>query len=167
MKMWQISFNYNIWFTSITLALSGLVFAFFVYRLIGSLVSEKIREKLAAEVEASEATIIPRTKKEKRFWAIISFSAGTCEEIVFRGFLVFLLQAVFPDISIVVIMLATFVTFGLGHIYQGLQGVISTGILAVLFMSLFLVTGSLIFPMILHFILDLSQTFVLSEKRTL
>ena len=163
----QISFNYNIWFTSITLALSGLVFAFYMYRLIGSLVSEKMREKLAAEVEATAGgTVLPRTKKEKRFWALISFSAGTCEEIIYRGFLVFLLQAIFPDISVVIIILATFVAFGLGHLYSGLQGVIGTGLLGVLFMSLFLVSGSLILPMILHVTLDFGQTFVLSEERT-
>lgn len=163
----QISFNYNIWFTAVTLALSVLALAFFMHKLIGTLVSEKIREKMEKQILEVEGVggLLPRTKKEKRLWSLISFSAGTCEEIIYRGFLVFLLQAIFPDISVVMIILITFAAFGIAHLYQGLQGVIGTGVMGVLFMSLFLVTGSLILPMLLHFIIDFSSTFVLSERQ--
>ena len=44
------------------------------------------------------------------------------------------------------------------------KGVIGTGLLAVLFMCLFLVTDSLILAILLHFIVDFSATFILSEK---
>ena len=120
-------------------------------------------EKQIIDVEGIGG-LLPRTKKEKRLWSLISITAGTCEKIIYRGFLVFLLQTIFPGISIILIILITFAAFGIAHLYQGLQGIIGTGVMGVLFVSLFLVTGSLVLPMLLHFIIDFSSTFVLSEK---
>ena len=77
----------------------------------------------------------------------------------------FLLQAVFPGIPIFLIILITSALFGLSHIYQGLRGVIETGILGILSVSLFLVSGSLIFSMLLHFMADFSYTFILKDEQ--
>ena len=108
--------------------------------------------------------VLPRTKKEKYLFSLLALSAGICEEIIFRGFLVFLVLAIFPSVPIYLVILISTLIFGIAHAYQGLQGVISTGLLAVMFMCLFLVTDCLIFPMLLHFIIDFSATFILSEK---
>ena len=156
-----ISFNYNIWFTVVTLILSGLAFCFFMYQLIGSLISKKFREQITGSQGAIR--ILPRTKKEKGLFSFVSLSAGICEEIIYRGFVVFLLLTIFPEIPIYLIVLLPSILFGTGHIYQGLSGVISTGVVGAMFMCLFLVTGSLILPMLLHFIVDFSSTFILSE----
>ena len=159
-----ITFNYNTWFTAVTLALSGLAFVFFMYQLISSLAVAKSGERQVAGSQGALG-MFPRTKKEKRLWFIVSLTAGTCEEIIYRGFLLFLLQAIFPNIPIILIILITFVLFGIGHLYQGLKGVIGTGVMGMLFMCLFLVTDSLIPVMLLHFTIDFSITFILTEKQ--
>ena len=47
------------------------------------------------------------------------------------------------------------VLFALGHVYQGAQGVLATGVLAVGFGALYLLTGSLLPSMLLHVLMDL------------
>jgi membrane protease YdiL (CAAX protease family) len=163
----QMRFDYGFWFTAITLSLGGLLFVFGLYQMIASLVSKKRKE--AAEKQygnhAVLSEILPRSKKEKFLFACVSLSAGVCEEIIFRGFLLYLLLALFPDVSIILVIFITSALFGIAHFYQGLQGVIGTAIFGVFFMCLLLVTGSLVLPILLHFFHDLSSTFTLSEKK--
>jgi membrane protease YdiL (CAAX protease family) len=65
---------------------------------------------------------------------------------------------------IYLIVLIQSVIFGFFHIYQGLQGVIKTGIGGALFMCLVLVADSLIPAMLLHFFFDFSSAILLSAK---
>ena len=162
----QINFNYNIWFTVVTLIFSGLAFVFFMYQLIASLVSVKFKEQVAGTTGSEGAVrVLPRTKKEKCLFSFVSLSAGICEELIYRGFMIFLLITIFPDIPVFLIVLLPSILFGSGHIYQGLKGVFATGALGALFLCLFLVTDSLLLPMVLHFIVDFSSTFILSEEQ--
>jgi membrane protease YdiL (CAAX protease family) len=95
----------------------------------------------------------------------VALSAGVCEELIFRGFLLFLFRSIFPGIPIYLVVLIPTVVFGIGHLYQGLQGVIKTSIIGALFMCLYLATDSLILVMLLHFFMDFSATFLLSEEK--
>ena len=161
-----MSFEYNIWFTIITLTICGFIFAFSLRTIVLSLVSTKFKEKIKSEVAGNDlaSDILPRTKKEKCLYVLLSFSSGICEELIYRGFMAFLLQAVFPEIPIFLIVLIPSVLFGIGHFYQGWRGVVETGVVGAIFMCLFLVTGSLIPVMVLHFILNASDAFLLSEE---
>ena len=161
----SISFNYGFWFTTVTLVLSGLLFAYGLRNLISSLVSAKFREAVEQQTENSIlSAIIPRNKKERQIFVFLSFSAGVCEEIIYRGFLLFALWGMFPDIPIVLIVLIQSILFGISHLYQGIQGIIMTAVVGAIFMCLFSVTNSLIMPMVLHFFVDFTNTFLLSEK---
>jgi len=164
-----MSLSQNIWFTSITLVLCGIYLFAHICEMIAYLVSPKYREGKKEELAKDTANqvvinlLTPRSKKEKRYWFFVSLTAGVGEEIVFRGFLFFLLQAVFPSISIPLILVFTSVVFGIGHAYQGLRGVIRATIVGALLGGLFFVTGSLIPAMFLHFMIDISAAFSLSE----
>jgi len=165
-----ISFNYNIWFTSIALIASGLVIIYSWYSIILSLLSKKFKEKMKAEIAAyndGEMDILPRTKKEKWMYVLVSSSSGICEEFVYRGFALFLLQAVFPGIPILIIVLFSCMMFGIGHIYQGWEGIIETGLIGAIFMGVLIATNSIIPVMILHFLSNVSGTFFLPDESTL
>ena len=163
------NFQYNIWITAIVLVLCGLACVFLLYQTILPLISAKHREEakkqLADDKRAGAIKVLPRTRKEKRTFFLLALSAGICEEIVFRGFTAFLLQTVFPDIPIYLIILIPSVVFGIAHFYQGVHGVIMTGVAGAVLMFLFLVSGSLIPCMILHFLADFSSTFLISEEQ--
>jgi len=162
-----ISFNRNIWFTVIILAISGLMLIFSLRTVILSFASKKFREEMEAEIVSDivASDIQPRTKKEKCRYILLSFSSGICEELIYRGFMAFLLQAAFPEIPIFLIVLVPSLLFGIGHLYQGWQGVIQTGAVGGIFMCLLLVTNSLVPVMALHFIANASDAFLLSEKK--
>lgn len=101
---------------------------------------------------ASVADLLPRTAIERRWWKAVSVTAGICEEIIFRGFLIWYFgHWMSPWVAAIVVAAA----FGVGHLYQGVAGVLKTGINGLLMGLLFVGTGSLLWPIILHTAVDL------------
>ena len=89
-----------------------------------------------------------------------SATAAVVEEIIYRGYVLWCLGQFMP------IWLAAFVSsvaFGLGHAYQGVGGVLKTGAVGFFFAALYLLTGSLLFPIIAHFVLDALQMLMVRE----
>ncbi|MCL2338193.1 MAG: CPBP family intramembrane metalloprotease [Firmicutes bacterium] len=171
------AFDYNIWFTVLTLVLCGILFILASYQIIGYLVNpryratlnEAIKGRFAGDKEKSQYGVItnfliPRRKREKLVFFWVALTAGIGEEFLLRGFLFLLLQAVFPNISIILVVIVSGVFFGLWHLYQGVHGMIKTAITGALLGCLYIATGSLILPMLLHFITDFSAAFALSEE---
>jgi membrane protease YdiL (CAAX protease family) len=106
---------------------------------------------LRAQME-SAAGLMPHTATEYRWWRAIAITAGVCEEVVYRGFLMwFLGHWMSPLLAAIVAGTA----FGLGHLYQGPLGMVKTGVVGVLAGLLFAGTGSLLWPIILHAAVDL------------
>lgn len=96
--------------------------------------------------------LLPRTAGERRWYAAVAVTAGTTEEVVYRAFALVVLTAVLPDAAAVG---AAAVVFGLAHAYQGVAGMLVTGLLAVGLGALYLATGSLLPGMVLHVLIDL------------
>jgi membrane protease YdiL (CAAX protease family) len=69
-------------------------------------------------------------------------------------------MAIFPNISFILVILLATLLFGILHIYQGIQWIIATSLLGAVYGCLYLVTGSLIPGMILHFLTDYSAAFM-------
>ena len=163
-----ISFDYNIWFTIITLVLCGAVLAQFIYQTV----SPKYKKTVADLDNSSKSgygkvmeLLLPRTKKEKIFATVDSVTVGIWEEIWARGFLFYIIQMQFPNLSIIFIVLITSLMFGVGHFYQGFQGIITTTLAGVLLGFLFVVTGSLIPSILLHFFINFSNVFTVKLEK--
>lgn len=110
---------------------------------------ERIRDQLR-EAEA----LVPKTQREVRAAQILSITAAICEELAYRGFVLWYLTA-WMHVSLAIPLMA--LAFGVSHLYQGLRAaaqVVGIGIVAAL---LFLLSGSLWIPMVLHALLDLCQ----------
>lgn len=99
--------------------------------------------------------MLPRTGRERRLFAALSVTAGVCEEILFRGFLLFYLQEVFPGVGVVGAVVLSSAVFGLAHLYQGVAGVLGTGLFGAGMAVLYFFSGSLVLPILLHALLDL------------
>jgi membrane protease YdiL (CAAX protease family) len=158
---------YNLWFTVITLVLCGALFVYNLVEIIRSLVSDKYRqatnEKLSKQSWGAGMTL-PRNKKERILFTGVSVTAGFSEEILCRGFLFYLLFAVFPNVSPAIIIIATSALFGFCHLYQGIQGVMQTALGGALLGCLYLATGSsLVYVIILHFFTDYVNVFALPD----
>lgn len=105
---------------------------------------------------AAVLPMLPRTRAGRRGWAMLSLSAGVTEEITYRGFLLLTLAVALPSSTprLTLVVLAA-VLFGLAHWYQGWTGILSTGVFGAVMAGLYLSTGSLLVPMILHTLVDL------------
>jgi membrane protease YdiL (CAAX protease family) len=98
---------------------------------------------------------VPESRRERRWYAAVSTGAGISEELWIRGFLIYYLSQYLPQLSVLEDALLTSIAFGLLHFYQGWKNIIVTGILGGLLATLYLSTGSLVLPMIVHALLDL------------
>ena len=104
---------------------------------------------------------LPRTTEELRWFVLVCITAGVCEEVLYRGFLIAYL-AVWPlKASGLTAILFSSLMFGTAHLYQGVKGIVVTGIVGLVMAILFLWTGNLILPMVFHTLIDLRAWFIL------
>jgi membrane protease YdiL (CAAX protease family) len=97
--------------------------------------------------------LLPSTGRERLLFALVALSAGLCEEVVFRAWLLDVLHRIGFD-GLTLVALAS-VVFGLAHYYQGIVGIVVTGLLAVVFCVLYFVSGTLWVPIVVHAVIDL------------
>ena len=105
------------------------------------------------------AALIPRTRGELRYGAGLALSAGVFEETLFRLALPAVLFGIWPDAPLAFIV-AT-VLFGLLHLYQKAVGVLFATVLGVLFAYLYLVSGNILVPIVVHALIDLRSLVLL------
>jgi len=74
------------------------------------------------------------------------------EETVFRGYLILRFKAVTESPSAAILVSA--VIFSLGHGYEGSAGVITVGVMELLFDLVYVWRQSLVAPMVVHFLQD-------------
>ena len=97
----------------------------------------------------------PSGSYEISIFVVLAISAGICEELLYRGWLLNLIGA--STGSIWVGILLSSVAFGLGHAYQGPQGILTTGIVGLILGLIFWWVGSLVPVQILHAFVDLAS----------
>jgi membrane protease YdiL (CAAX protease family) len=118
--------------------------------------SEQGRRKARDSIAAVRA-VVPHTATEKRWFNAVSVTAGICEEFAYRGFLFAYLAAWVQGTPAGVVIVLAGLVFGLGHLYQGVAGIVKTGTLGVLIGVIYWMTGSLWAPILLHIVVDLSS----------
>jgi membrane protease YdiL (CAAX protease family) len=140
----------------------GLVIAWMTVNLVRAFQrrNTKLRETTVAGLKRLDF-FLPVTPEERRWFAVFSVTAGVCEEVLYRGFLIRYFSDGPWHLGLALGLVASCVAFGLAHGYQGLSGIISTAIGGVMFSIIFFITGSLWLPMALHAFLDLSVLLLL------
>ena len=104
--------------------------------------------------------LLPRTPGERRLFTVVGVTAGICEEWLYRGFFLAVVGALTGGLPTAVLVLVAAAAFGLAHAYQGVLGVVTTGVLGGVLAALYLQTGSLLLPVLLHTAIDLRFLFV-------
>lgn len=136
------------WVAGIALALAGLLVA--QAQGMQLLRSDDARKQLN-DALGDLLFCLPKTKKELYWFKWVSFSAGVCEEILYRGFLMWFIASWFGVLPAVVL---SSVAFGIAHSYQGISNGVQTAIIGLWMAILFWLTGSLWVPMLAHFVFD-------------
>lgn len=117
-----------------------------------------MRRSLLAQFDAIDY-LLPRTATDIALFAAVSVTAGICEEVLFRGFLFHYLEASW-NLSPQTTLLLGSALFGLAHAGQGPRGMALTGIAGLVLGGLYLATGNLLAPIVLHILIDLRATGV-------
>ncbi|MGH7427607.1 MAG: CPBP family intramembrane glutamic endopeptidase [Gemmatimonadales bacterium] len=134
------------------LVIMGLVIVLLAYQWMAiQRLDAKGFEGLAAQVEPVRE-LMPHTRAEYRVFQALSITAGVCEEVLYRGYLIWYLatgSGRWPAV------LVAGVVFGIAHFYQGKAGVLKTGVIGVLAGVLYASTGSLLWSMVAHAAIDL------------
>ncbi|MER7281288.1 CPBP family intramembrane glutamic endopeptidase [Dactylosporangium sp. NPDC000244] len=141
----------------------GIALALGVFALFAGVVWARdrfLRHRLAA-VPPQVAFLLPRTGRERLWGAGTAFTAGICEELVFRGaFLAGAVGGLHLNVWVAGALVSLF--FGLGHLYQGLPGIVGTSVFGACATVLYVFTGSLLLPVLVHAAVDLGP-FALSR----
>jgi membrane protease YdiL (CAAX protease family) len=99
----------------------------------------------------------PHTRSELGWWMALSVTAGVCEEFLFRGYLIWAFQPMFGLWGAAAF---SAVVFAFAHAYQGVKGILVTGIVGSLLTLVVLISGSLLPAMALHALIDIGQGLV-------
>ncbi len=139
------------------LFLAGLTAGLLIVILVPAVLalgSDKIRAK-AGKAAKKLAFLLPSSIRERRWWWLVCITAGICEEVVYRGFLLRYFHTLPFHLSLAWAMVASSVIFGIGHLYQGVAGGVQTAIVGFVFAAMFVMTGSLVVPIVVHAVMDL------------
>lgn len=150
-----------------TLTLSGPFIAGFLTSIVIVTILMIIMMRKNAKKENSSVPFVgdidfmmPQTKHERIIFIFVAATASICEEIIFRGAMaVFLLNLSF-DMSLTIVAIVSAIIFGTVHYYQGWKGMITTGLLGYVLFNLYTSTGSLLLPILVHFLIDLKAIFM-------
>jgi CAAX protease family protein len=107
--------------------------------------------------------IFPQDAPERLAFFAVVLTVAVCEEFIYRGFV----QRSFEDWSggmILAGIAGSAVMFAVAHLYQGPRGVITTLIVGALFSAIRAWTGSLLAPLVAHFIADITAGFLAPSR---
>lgn len=125
--------------------------------LLLALVSHGVRQKIFAQL-AEIDYLLPQTRREIAMFAGVSVTAGICEEVLYRGFLFVYLQAAPWSLDPLTTLLVSSAMFGIAHAGQGIKGMLLTGTIGLMLGYLYIATGSLLVPIVVHILIDLRAT---------
>lgn len=100
--------------------------------------------------------IMPTTPLESAVFVGLACTAGIAEEFLYRGFVfVVFRHLVGFAYAVVIAAILSSMWFAVGHLYQGVRGIITTFVVGILFISVRLWSASLLPPVIAHAGIDL------------
>ncbi len=93
-----------------------------------------------------EATtvMLPVTSLERKWYAVTAITAGICEELLYRGFLLNFIAITFPGLDFLIACIISGVVFGLSRAYLGGRGVFQSILNGFSFAVVYFLSGNLL-----------------------
>ncbi len=105
--------------------------------------------------------LLPTNRKERSVFVLLSVAAGVGEEVAYRGYAIPVLT---PLLGLAGASVLSSAVFGVLHSYQGVLGMLRTGVMGGVLAWGFLASGSLWPGIIAHTLIDLVAGIVLGER---
>lgn len=144
----------------------GVLIGIFTCVMLGLLLPIVMARLKPESIERRLAPIrfmLPTTATQRWLFVLVCLTAGIAEEWIYRGFVLHFLGATWPGLNGWIVVLAAALLFGLAHVYQGWLGIVATSVLGLFFCVLYLGTGNLLLPMIVHALIDLRILLLLPK----
>lgn len=109
----------------------------------------------AKELFGYPVSHLPNTLKEHFTFTAYILIGVIFEELLCRQFLFYALNKTL-HLSGDILVITAAALFGTAHLYQGWKGVLSNFIMGLFFGKIFLLTGNLVYPIVLHLFLNLT-----------
>ncbi len=138
----------NIGIAPLALVLIGLLFWYLLFQIP---LSPKSIPRLQ-NYYAPLFFLMPNNWTDYKVSIALAYTAGTCEELLFRGFLFWQIALYLPLVPAVV--LANFL-FAIGHLITGQRNTLLAFLFGLALSSIYLWTGSLCWPMLIHILVDI------------
>jgi membrane protease YdiL (CAAX protease family) len=108
--------------------------------------------------------MLPATLTERSWFFSLAVTAGICEEVLYRGYLIWYLiawaWAYAPHQAFLVAAAASSLVFGLGHSYQGWRGALVTTAVGGFLAAVYWITRSLFAGMLIHALMDVHAGYL-------
>lgn len=131
-----------------------LIVAYVIYMLLGIAQirgNAAERARVRASFDGDVEHVLPRTRNEAGMFVAVSWTAGFCEEFLYRGYFIWALAPWLGWWGAAGVSLSC---FAIGHIYQGWSGVLKTAIFGAIYTGLVWLTDSLWPAIAWHFLVD-------------
>jgi membrane protease YdiL (CAAX protease family) len=104
------------------------------------------------------SVLLPKGSREGILATALVIVVAIAEETIFRGYLLLRLRS-FTQNSVAAVMISATI-FAMGHGYEGEAGMITVGLMGILFALIYRWRMSLIAPVVLHFLFDFAAIVV-------
>ena len=111
--------------------------------------------KKTQEQWETSVPFLPEHFRELPAYTFMCITAGVCEEILFRGYMVTYFIDPMHDGFPWMAALFPAVLFSLAHFYQGYKAMLKIFLLSLLFALIFIFSKSLLIVIVIHFLVDL------------
>lgn len=125
---------------------------YFPFVFVVGLVQRLVRVLGFATLAGQPRFLTPRGMNQVLLALALVVVVAVVEEIVFRGYLILRFRTAFGGRAGAVMMSA--LVFTAGHGYEGAGGMMAVGVIGLIFALLYVWRGSLLVPMVLHFLQD-------------
>ena len=99
--------------------------------------------------------IFPQDSGERFAFLAVVVTVAVCEELIFRGFIQRVFETWAGGLALAGILGSAGI-FAVAHLYQGRRGLLTTFVVGLLFAAIRAWTGSLLAPLVAHFIADIT-----------
>lgn len=138
----------------LSLTVAAAVVAFLLYGWRAARRMDEPAKKKQRQALGSLVYFLPVTHRDYRHFVLLSITAGICEEIIYRGYVLWYLMQLMPGWAAI---LVSALGFAVAHNYQGISGMLRVFALGVVFAVLYVASGSIWVPILLHALVDILQ----------
>jgi len=130
----------------------GIVLFFPVFLAASALGALLERLGFSGPSQSAMGALLPRTSAQYALAIALVIVVALSEEFIFRGYLIRRLSSATRSVAMAVVVAS--IIFAFGHGYEGTSGVVAVGFIGLAFALIYVWRGSLVAPVVMHFLQD-------------